>query len=116
MQVIESWAAAVREADMAGVVANHTDDFVMFDVPEEFAVVRDLDRYRESWELFFGVSAGGPGSFDPKDIVVVAGDEVAFAYGFAGIGPHNVRLTVGLRKVDGRWLIAHEHHSYPSAV
>jgi ketosteroid isomerase-like protein len=23
-----------------------------------------------------------------------------------------LRLTVGLRKEGGRWLIAHEHHSY----
>jgi ketosteroid isomerase-like protein len=28
--------------------------------------------------------------------------------------PENrLRLTMGLRKVDGRWLIAHEHHSFP---
>jgi ketosteroid isomerase-like protein len=24
------------------------------------------------------------------------------------------RLTIGLRKVDGDWRIAHEHHSVPS--
>jgi ketosteroid isomerase-like protein len=26
----------------------------------------------------------------------------------------SLRLTVGLRKVDGDWKIAHEHHSFPS--
>jgi ketosteroid isomerase-like protein len=25
------------------------------------------------------------------------------------------RLTIALRKVDGRWMIAHEHHSVPAA-
>jgi ketosteroid isomerase-like protein len=24
-----------------------------------------------------------------------------------------VRVTIGLRKARGQWLIAHEHHSYP---
>ena len=23
-----------------------------------------------------------------------------------------LRLTLGLRKVDGRWIVAHEHHSF----
>ncbi len=26
---------------------------------------------------------------------------------------NRLRVTVGLRKVDGRWVIAHEHHSFP---
>jgi ketosteroid isomerase-like protein len=25
-----------------------------------------------------------------------------------------LRLTIGLRKVDGTWKIAHEHHSFPA--
>jgi ketosteroid isomerase-like protein len=24
------------------------------------------------------------------------------------------RLTIGLRKIDGQWMIAHEHHSVPA--
>ncbi len=24
-----------------------------------------------------------------------------------------LRLTIGLRKEDGRWVVAHEHHSFP---
>jgi ketosteroid isomerase-like protein len=25
------------------------------------------------------------------------------------------RLTVGLRKIDGRWVVTHEHHSIPAS-
>ena len=25
---------------------------------------------------------------------------------------HRLRLTIGLRKVDGRWVVTHEHHSF----
>lgn len=31
--LIDDWARAVRMKDMAGVLANHADDIVMFDVP-----------------------------------------------------------------------------------
>ena len=31
--LIEAWAWAVRDGDMAAILANHTDDMVMFDVP-----------------------------------------------------------------------------------
>jgi ketosteroid isomerase-like protein len=24
-----------------------------------------------------------------------------------------LRLTIGLRKDDGRWVVTHEHHSFP---
>jgi ketosteroid isomerase-like protein len=27
---------------------------------------------------------------------------------------NRLRLTIGLRKEDGRWLVAHEHHSFPA--
>ena len=26
---------------------------------------------------------------------------------------NRLRLTLGLRKLDGRWLVLHEHHSFP---
>jgi ketosteroid isomerase-like protein len=26
---------------------------------------------------------------------------------------NRLRLTIGLRKEAGRWLVAHEHHSFP---
>ena len=28
---------------------------------------------------------------------------------------NRLRLTVGLRKEAGRWVVAHEHHSFPDA-
>jgi ketosteroid isomerase-like protein len=34
----------------------------------------------------------------------------------AGNPENRLRLTVGLRKEDGRWLVAHEHHSFPDTT
>ena len=53
---------------------------------------------------------------------VLASEDVAFAYALLRCGtaeelekdPDNrLRLTIGLRKEDGRWVVAHEHHSFP---
>jgi uncharacterized protein (TIGR02246 family) len=109
--LIESWAAAVRTKDMAGAIANHTDDILMFDVPEPL-YSRGRDAYRATWELFFRYNTGGPGAFNVSEIAVTASGDVAFATAILTIFGSPLRLTMGLRREGGRWLIAHEHHSY----
>jgi ketosteroid isomerase-like protein len=32
---------------------------------------------------------------------------------FADNPDNRLRLTLGLRKDEGRWVVAHEHHSFP---
>jgi uncharacterized protein (TIGR02246 family) len=113
--LLEAWARAVRDLDMAGILANHTDDVVMFDVPVPLQS-RGMDAYRKTWELFFQYSSGGPDAFNLVELEVTAGDTTAFAHGILGIGNSRLRLTVGLRKQDGKWLIAHEHHSYAQEI
>lgn len=110
--LVESWAKAVRAQEMDGVLARHTDDVVMFDVPKP-SQASGLAEYRGTWELFFDNSPGGPGSFDVTELHVTAGETVAYCHALVRIFDSEVRLTMGLRKEDGRWLIAHEHHSYP---
>jgi ketosteroid isomerase-like protein len=111
--VIESWAKAVRDVDIEGILARHTDDIVMFDVPPPLQW-RGKEAYRKTWELFFKYSSGGEGSFDLRELEITAGDSVAFAHALLDVAGSTARLTIGLRKVGGDWLIAHEHHSYPS--
>lgn len=83
--------------------------------------VRSLDAYRETWPPFFTWQAQG-GAFDIVSLEVTADDDVAFAHALLRCGtsqelrinPDNrLRLTIGLRKEDERWLVAHEHHSFP---
>jgi uncharacterized protein (TIGR02246 family) len=111
-RLVESWAKAVRAKDIDGAVANHTDDVVMFDVPMPLQW-RGIADYRKTWDLFFAHNSGGPGSFDLTELRITAGETVAFCHAILKIFDSSARLTMGLRKVKGRWLIAHEHHSYP---
>lgn len=119
--LIEGWAEAVHAGDLDGVLAAHSGDIVMFDVPPPHGGVRGLDAYRETWPPFLRWQASGA-SFEIESLDVTAGDDVAFAYALLRCGtapdlaenPENrLRLTFGLRKEDGHWMIAHEHHSFP---
>jgi len=118
-QIIERWAAAAHEGDLEGVLAHHDGDIVMFYVPPPEEGVRGLPAYRDTWPGFFEWQRRA--SFDLLSLDVVAGPEVAFAYGllrcgtaedFQAIPERRLRLTIGLRKVDGRWTVVHEHHSF----
>jgi uncharacterized protein (TIGR02246 family) len=110
--LVESWAEAVRAKDLDGAISHHTNDIVMFDVPMPLQS-RGLEEYRKTWELFFDHSPGGSGSFDVTELQITAGEAVAFAHAILRVGDGGARLTIGLRKENGQWLIAHEHHSYP---
>jgi uncharacterized protein (TIGR02246 family) len=121
--LIQDWATAVHTGDLDGVLAGHADDIVMFDVPPPYQGVRGIDAYRETWAPFFEWQASGA-SFDIESLDVTAGDDVAFAHALLRCGtaaefaerPENrLRLTLGLRKQDGRWLVTHEHHSFPNS-
>lgn len=118
--LIETWAAAVHAGDMAGVLAEHAADIVMFDVPPPYAGIRGLEDYRASWPGFFEWQAGGA-VFEIESLEVTAGADVAYAFAllrcgtaaeFAENPDQRLRLTLGLRKDDGGWVVAHEHHSF----
>lgn len=119
--LIARWAAAVEGGDLDGVVRAHTDDVVMFDVPPPHDGIRGIDDYRDVWPGFLAWQAAG-GSFRPVETRVTAGADVAFAWvllrcdspsGRTTRPEKRLRVTLGLRKVRGRWAIAHEHHSFP---
>jgi uncharacterized protein (TIGR02246 family) len=119
--LIERWADAVHAGDMDGVLAHHAGDIVMFDVPPPDDGVRGIEAYRETWPPFFEWQRQGA-AFEIVSLEVTAGAEVAFAHALLRCGtveeleqdPDNrLRLTIGLRKEGGRWVVSHEHHSFP---
>jgi uncharacterized protein (TIGR02246 family) len=120
--LIERWAAAVRAGDLDGVLADHADDIVMFDVPPPYEGARGIDAYRETWPPFFEWLERGA-AFEIESLEVTAGEAVAYAFAllrcgtardFAERPANRLRLTLALRKERGRWVVAHEHHSFPS--
>jgi len=122
-ELVERWVAAIRAGDLTGVIADHAEDIVMFDVPPPQDGVRGIDAYRDAWPPFFRWLAGGA-VFEIVRLEVTAGADVAFAHALLRCGApehlarhpgHRLRITLGLRKDDGRWVVTHEHHSFPLA-
>ena len=119
--LIEIWSKGVRDEDRGAIRRDHDDDILMFDVPPPFQS-RGIDDYMATWETFFS-SAEKPVSFNFTDVQITAGSDVSFATAVGHcvtIGkdgrrePLDFRLTMGLRKIGGRWRVTHEHHSLPA--
>jgi uncharacterized protein (TIGR02246 family) len=120
-ELIERWARAVHEGNLETVLADHAEDIQMFDVPPPNEL-RGLEAYRETWPPFFEWQRRGA-VFAIVALDVTAGADVAFATALLRCGteeelandPDNrLRLTIGLRNEGGRWVVAHEHHSFPA--
>jgi uncharacterized protein (TIGR02246 family) len=118
--LIETWANAVRTRDIEAIMAHHSEDLVMYDVPPPFQSI-GKDAYRKTWDQFFNDTKLGV--FDFHNLKVIADENVAFCFGtmkceFKNDSDQfvelNFRLTVGLKKISGQWTIIHEHHSVPS--
>ena len=120
-ELVESWARAVRAKDFDGILANHSTDMLMFDVPPPIQS-NGIQAYRKTWDLFFSWS-DDPVVFDIKHMDITAGTDVAFVAALmrcAGTEKNGeridleFRLTIGLRKIGDQWMILHEHHSIPA--
>ena len=76
--LIERWVGAVHTGDLTGVLADHSDDIVMYDVPPPYGGVRGIDAYRQTWSPFFEWQAQGA-LFELTSLDIVAGNTVAYA-------------------------------------
>ena len=122
--LIEAWAVAAHNGDLDTILAGHAPDIVMFDVPPPNQGVRGIEAYRDTWPPFFEWQASGA-VFQIESLEVVARADVAFAFALLRCGTpadlardpdRRLRLTVGLRKASGRWIVVHEHHSFPDTT
>jgi ketosteroid isomerase-like protein len=121
-ELIESWAKAVRTKKINGILANHSPEILMFDVPPPIQS-KGIEAYKKTWDLFFSWSHN-PVVFDISEMNITAGNDVAFVTALmrcAGTEANGerieleFRLTIGLRKIGGKWIVMHEHHSIPAS-
>jgi PhnB protein len=72
----------------------------------------------ETWFSTFN----GPIEYDIRELTIATGDDIAFCHsldhmsGTMSDGQKTdlwLRNTIGLRKIDGKWKITHQHESVP---
>ena len=116
--VIDDWADALRNKDAPRVMSHGTDGMVHFSLAPPL-VSREyegtgLQDWFDTWQGSIG--------YEFRDLEITAGDDVAFCHclnrltGTSKSGEKTdvwFRHTLGFRKVDGQWKIAHAHESVP---
>ena len=95
-------------------------DIVTFDLAPPLQST-GADALRQSLEAWFPTFRG-PVGYEVRDLSITTGDDVAFCRSLNRISGTRtdgeetdvwVRATVGLRRIDGRWQVTHEHSSVP---
>jgi ketosteroid isomerase-like protein len=101
-------------------MSHYAPDILMFDLAPPLQYVGE-DAYRKNWEEWFATWQGRIG-YEIRDLRITAGEGVAFRHSLNRItGTRTdaeetdvwVRATACYRKVNGKWLITHEHFSVP---
>jgi uncharacterized protein (TIGR02246 family) len=119
-QLIDDWARTLRAKDTKGVMSFYAPGVVVFDIAPPL-VCTGANAYRKNWEEWFA-SWQGPIGYEIRDLSITVGDDVAFSHSLNRISGKRtdgeetdvwVRVTAGYRKVDGKWMVAHEHISVP---
>ena len=115
--------AAVSAMDLDGVKLAYAPDMVSFDIEPPLQHVGAEAKW-QNWMGFFTVYQR-PVRYQTRDLTVTVGDDVAFAHGLNHVTgtlqngngvDYWVRWTACFRRIDGTWLIAHDHVSVPLDV
>lgn len=118
-ELIDQWRDAVCRKDIEGVMANYAPNMVSFDAWGELQ--NPVNVYRDHWEQCFA-GHDDPINLEHHDVRLVVGDSVAFCHclihmtGTLADGTKNDfwgRGTICFEKINGRWLVTHEHASAP---
>jgi len=119
-ELVDNWAKALRAKDVDGLMANYTPDMLLFDLAPPLQY-KGAAAYRKSWEEWLPTFQG-PIGFDRRDLKITAGSDVAFCHCLNRISGKRkdgtasdvwVRATVCFHKIDGAWMVEHEHVSVP---
>jgi len=118
---IDKLAEAIRGADLEGVKPRYAPDVVSFDVGprlQDVGAEAKLNNWTAAFTLF-----QRPIGVEMRDITITVGGDVAFGHSFNRLsgtlkngtrsGGFWVRATYCFRKIDGNWLIVHDHASAP---
>ena len=119
-RLIDGWVKALHARDIGSLVLNYAPDVVSFDVVNPLqqkavdAVRKRAEEWISSWQ--------GPINSEIRELSITADEDVAFSHHlsrFSGTKKGGgeidmwIRATLCFGKVDGKWMVTHEHVSVP---
>lgn len=117
---IDKLVNALRVMDLESVMSLYAPDMVSFDIVPPLRHL-GAEAKRKQWLDVFAMYQP-PLGYEIRDLTITVGDDVAFVHSLNRVrgtlksGQRSdfwVRATVGLRKIDGNWLIVHDQVSVP---
>ncbi len=123
-QRIQDVVKALSAKDIEGVMALYAPNIVSFDIASHFGVLRYVgtDNKRRAWQEAFAAYTG-PFAYEIHDLNVATHGELAFAHSLNHVNGtlasgHStdmwLRWTACFRRIDGVWLVVHDHVSVPA--
>jgi uncharacterized protein (TIGR02246 family) len=120
---IDTLAEAIRTHDLDTAMSVYAPDVVSFDFEPPLQHVGAAAK-RKNWTAVFEAYRR-PMGYEVHDLTIAVGDSVASTHSLNRISGTLkagattdmwVRATTGLRRLDGVWLITHDHISVPIDV
>lgn len=119
-QLADDWLKALRAKDINGLMSHYVPDILLFDIlpPLEH---KGISAYRKIWSECLPYFQGSI-DCEIRDLNITVGLDVAFSHSLnrmSGTTTNGkkidnwLRVTVCYRKIDGRWMVVHEHISVP---
>ncbi|MGY4100351.1 YybH family protein [Nocardia sp. R16R-3T] len=119
-QQIDRIIDGLRAKDLEALKQLYTTDVVSFDVEpplQHVGIAAKLENWVNVFAFFETVT------YEVRDLTLTVGEDVAFGHAFARLSGTLrdgtevsgmwVRVTYGLRKIQGTWMIAHDQVSVP---
>jgi uncharacterized protein (TIGR02246 family) len=119
-QRIGKLAEAIRAMNLEAVMSIYAPDVVSFDIVPPLQHV-GVEAKRKNWVDAFAMYQH-PLGYEIHDLTITVGDNVAFGHSLNQISgtlksgnrtDFWLRSTTCFRKIDGKWLIAHDQVSVP---
>jgi ketosteroid isomerase-like protein len=120
-QRVEDAVKAIRAKDIEGVMSLYAPNIVSFDVtpPLRYA---GADGKRRAWQGVFAAFPG-PIGYEVRDLSVTTQGDLAFVHSLNHVNGTLasgrivdlwLRWTACFRRIDGVWLVVHDHVSVPA--
>jgi ketosteroid isomerase-like protein len=120
-QRVNDWAKAIRGRDIDSAMSLYAPNIVSFDLdpPLQYA---GTDNKRRAWQKFFAAYSG-PITYEVRDLNITTHGELALVHSLNHVsgtlaGGHItdmwVRWTAFFQRIDGVWLVVHDHVSIPA--
>jgi uncharacterized protein (TIGR02246 family) len=120
-QRVQDWVKAIGAKDIDAVVSLYAPNVVSFDIDPPLRY-SGKDKKRQRWQEFFAVHTSAI-AYEMRELNVMTHGDLAFVHALNHVegrlaSGHDsdlwLRWAACFRRIDGVWLIVHDHVSVPS--